>query len=95
MTCISKDDGSSYALLVNWIFVLDLNNRMATTCNQKCIVKYNESDLSVGEMACIDRCVGKYMQTQEKVGEVLNKFEQQMKALEQAGVQNYQFKPKP
>jgi hypothetical protein len=35
------------------------------------------------------------MQTQEKVGEVLNKFEQQMKALEQAGVQNYQFKPKP
>lgn len=68
---------------------------MAITCNKKCVVKYNESDLSVGEMACVDRCVSKYMQAQEKVGDVLNKFEQQLKAQEQAGLQTYQFKPNP
>jgi hypothetical protein len=48
-------------------------------CGKKCFVKYNDGDLAVGEMVCIDRCVGKYMQAQEKVGQVLNSFEQQMK----------------
>ena len=57
---------------------------MASTCFKKCVVKHTEGDLSVGEMACVDRCVGKYMQAQEVVGGVLNNFEQQMKAQEQA-----------
>jgi mitochondrial import inner membrane translocase subunit TIM10 len=68
--------------------------RMSKACFEKCVVKQNESDLNVGEMACVDRCVGKYMQTQEKVGEVLNRFEQQMKAQEAAGLPNTAFKPK-
>lgn len=57
---------------------------MSQTCAKKCIVRYNDGDLAVGEMACVDRCVGKYMQAQEKVGQVLNNFEQQMKAQETA-----------
>ena len=64
---------------------------MTITCFNKCVVKHNETDMSVGEMACVDRCVGKYMQAQEKVGDVLSKFEQQLKAQEAANLQN---KPK-
>ena len=45
-------------------------------------MRYTDGDLAVGEMACVDRCVGKYMQAQERVGQVLNNFEQQMKAQE-------------
>ena len=55
---------------------------MSQTCAKKCIVRYTDGDLAVGEMACVDRCVGKYMQAQERVGQVLNNFEQQMKAQE-------------
>lgn len=47
-------------------------------------MRYNDGDLAVGEMACVDRCVGKYMQAHDKVVQVLNNFEQQMKAQEAA-----------
>ena len=57
---------------------------MSQKCAKKCIVRYNDGDLAVGEMACVDRCVGKYMQAQDKVVQVLNNFEQQMKAQEAA-----------
>ena len=53
-------------------------NRMIHSCNKKCVVKFNEPDLQVGEMSCVDRCVGKYMQAQERVAEVLQNFEKQM-----------------
>lgn len=70
---------------------MQLFYRIATSCAKKCVVKYHDSDLSVGEMTCVDRCVGKYMQAQEKVGEVLHNFEQQMKAQEAAGVKTPGF----
>ena len=56
----------------------DMFNRMADMCFKKCQFKFNESDLNVGEMSCIDRCVGKYMQTHHSVGETMNKVQQQM-----------------
>lgn len=61
--------------------------RMVTSCSKKCVVRYTEGDLNVGEMACVDRCVGKYLQAQEKVGDCLRKFEEQMKAQEAANAQ--------
>ena len=65
----------------------DYFNRMIKVCNKKCVVKFNEPDLQVGEMSCVDRCVGKYMQAQEKVGEVLQNFEKQMQAQEKISQQ--------
>jgi len=49
----------------------DLYNRMADVCFEKCIGKYNEPDLNVGEMSCTDRCVSKFMESYKKVGEKL------------------------
>lgn len=61
---------------------------MAMSCARKCVVRYTDGELAVGEMACVDRCVGKYMQAQEKVGQVLNNFEQAMRAQEANGLAN-------
>ena len=40
----------------------DLFERLSRVCFQKCKFKYNDGQLNVGEMSCIDRCAGKYMQ---------------------------------
>ena len=64
--------------------------RMSGTCFKKCITKYVDTELAVGEMTCVDRCVGKYMMAQQKVGDVLNEFEKQMKAKDAAMAQQQQ-----
>jgi len=35
--------------------------RMMNTCFKKCVKKFHEEDMHVGEMSCTDRCVYKYM----------------------------------
>lgn len=58
--------------------------RMGAVCFKKCVVQYNDTELQVGEMTCIDRCVGKYMQAGEKVESTLKAFEERMNAQQQA-----------
>lgn len=48
-------------------------------CSKKCVTKFHDQELAIGEMTCVDRCVGKYLSAQAKVGEVLQAFEAQMK----------------
>ena len=67
----------------NLLFISCIS-RMSATCFKKCVVNYHDGELAVGELACIDRCIGKYLMAQNKVGEVLNAFDQQLKAQEQA-----------
>ncbi|KAF7339658.1 zf-Tim10-DDP domain-containing protein [Mycena sanguinolenta] len=42
-----------------------------SSCQNKCIARYAEGDLSKGETVCIDRCVAKYHEVYGKVGEKL------------------------
>ncbi|KAJ7431799.1 Tim10/DDP family zinc finger-domain-containing protein [Mycena galericulata] len=51
--------------------VTDLFNRMVSSCQNKCIARYAEPDLSKGESVCIDRCVAKYHEVYGKVGDKL------------------------
>ena len=57
-----------------------LMRRMTKTCFSKCVGKFNEPDLQIGEMTCTDRCVGKYMQASEKIAETIRRFEEMSKA---------------
>ncbi len=57
---------------------------MSDTCFKKCVNRYKDADLSVGEMSCTDRCVGKYLQAWEKVAERVQRVEEQVKQQAQA-----------
>jgi len=56
----------------------DMFNRMIDTCFKKCQMNYNETELNIGEMSCIDRCVGKYMESHQQVAEVMQRVQRQM-----------------
>lgn len=43
-------------------------HRMCSLCFEKCVSRYGDSDLNLGEMSCVDRCVGKYLESHMKVG---------------------------
>jgi len=42
-------------------------DRVRGACFNKCIKRFAESELTLGEMACVDRCVVKYLKVQAKV----------------------------
>ncbi len=52
---------------------------MSDSCFRKCVNRYKDADLSVGEMSCTDRCVGKYLQALEKVEARVQRVEEQVK----------------
>lgn len=61
---------------------------MNLMCHKKCFTKFTgDSELNVGEMSCTDRCVGKYLEAQKKVGEVMQQFQQEQVAQQQASSQ--------
>jgi hypothetical protein len=65
---------------------------MSAMCFKKCVAKQHESELQVGEMACVDRCTAKYLQASVQVGESLSKFEAMVKAQEGTGLVDYRPK---
>lgn len=69
----------------------DLFNSISAGCFKKCIGKFGDSELQVGEMTCIDRCVGKYFDAQAKVGAVIQEFEK--RAQEQMQMQGMPTPP--
>ncbi|CAH0482221.1 unnamed protein product [Peronospora belbahrii] len=65
----------------------DLFERLSRVCFQKCKFKYNDGQLNVGEMSCIDRCAGKYMQTYSLLGVKMAQVEKEIMDQAGAGVQ--------
>ncbi|KAG7401668.1 hypothetical protein PHYBOEH_011622 [Phytophthora boehmeriae] len=56
----------------------DLFERLSRVCFQKCKFKYNDGQLNVGEMSCIDRCAGKYMQAYSNLGVKMAQVEKEI-----------------
>jgi len=55
---------------------------MTGSCFKKCVPKYTDERLSLGENACVDRCVTKYMATHALVNQVTMEVnEAQMKEM--------------
>ena len=65
----------------------DLFERLSRVCFQKCKFKYNDGQLNVGEMSCIDRCAGKYMQAYSSLGVKMAQVEKEIMEQVGAGVQ--------
>eukprot|EP00658_Telonema_sp_P-2_P078369 TRINITY_DN731_c0_g1_i1.p1 TRINITY_DN731_c0_g1~~TRINITY_DN731_c0_g1_i1.p1 ORF type:complete len:154 (-),score=66.43 TRINITY_DN731_c0_g1_i1:351-812(-) len=55
-------------------------NRMMEQCFKKCVHDFQEGELHVGEMSCLDRCVFKYSATQQKVVKRLQEFQKEQQA---------------
>mmetsp|Transcript_28048 Transcript_28048/g.75977 ORF Transcript_28048/g.75977 Transcript_28048/m.75977 type:complete len:106 (-) Transcript_28048:584-901(-) len=51
--------------------------RLSVSCFKKCVSAqkhpYNEGDMSLGEMQCVDRCVAKYVETKKQLLETHNR----------------------
>ncbi|KAL6066430.1 hypothetical protein QOT17_009616 [Balamuthia mandrillaris] len=58
-------------------------SRVQSSCWSKCVTRFGEGDVSVGEGYCAERCVKKYLETSKKVSEQLRKIEQKNTALQQ------------
>lgn len=50
--------------------------RMSNQCWKKCVSRFHDPDLSIGEATCVDRCVEKYVQAQQKIGQRLQQAQQ-------------------
>ncbi|GAM27475.1 hypothetical protein SAMD00019534_106510 [Acytostelium subglobosum LB1] len=55
------------AKLVEMKFYTNLFTSLQRICASKCISKYNDSELTVGESVCAERCTEKWMETFKKV----------------------------
>jgi len=55
----------------------ELLNKILDVCFTKCVQRYSDTELQVGEMTCLDRCVQKYIQTQTKIGSAMQMMQQQ------------------
>ena len=54
---VSSVDAARFELL----FMSELINKMVDQCYRKCVPRYQDGELNMGESVCVDRCVGKFM----------------------------------
>ncbi|EFA78336.1 mitochondrial import inner membrane translocase subunit 10 [Heterostelium album PN500] len=55
------------ARLIEMKFYTNMFSSLQRICTSKCISKYSDSDLSVGESVCAERCTEKWVETFKKV----------------------------
>ncbi|GAB5371903.1 hypothetical protein AAMO2058_001619900 [Amorphochlora amoebiformis] len=71
----------------NLIAMAKLFDSLSKSCFKKCVSRFGQADLLVGEMTCTDRCTLKFMQTSEIVSQELQKAQQQEMKQQQAVAQ--------
>mmetsp|Transcript_18592 Transcript_18592/g.33294 ORF Transcript_18592/g.33294 Transcript_18592/m.33294 type:complete len:95 (+) Transcript_18592:23-307(+) len=68
-----------------------LYESLSKSCFKKCVTRFSQPDLSVGELTCVDRCTLKFISTAQLVSEGMQTaHEQEMKqqqAMQQLGQQ--------
>eukprot|EP00467_Chlorarachnion_reptans_P003739 CAMPEP_0114525282 /NCGR_PEP_ID=MMETSP0109-20121206/22331_1 /TAXON_ID=29199 /ORGANISM="Chlorarachnion reptans, Strain CCCM449" /LENGTH=98 /DNA_ID=CAMNT_0001706833 /DNA_START=44 /DNA_END=340 /DNA_ORIENTATION=+ len=71
----------------NMLAMTKLFDSMSKSCFSKCISRFNQPDLAVGEATCVDRCTLKFIQTAQLVTEEMQKAHEteikQQQALQQ------------
>mmetsp|Transcript_14204 Transcript_14204/g.17013 ORF Transcript_14204/g.17013 Transcript_14204/m.17013 type:complete len:100 (+) Transcript_14204:55-354(+) len=77
------------ALKFNMVAMSKLFSSMSQSCFKKCVSRYGQADLAVGEATCTDRCTLKFIAAAQMVTEEMQKAQememQQMQARQQMG----------
>jgi len=73
----AERDAARMLARLNMESQLKMIHGLTSICHQKCVAaKYAESDLSVGENACLDRCVSKYFEMQAMLQQMMMEGQQ-------------------
>ncbi|RHY26210.1 hypothetical protein DYB32_007801 [Aphanomyces invadans] len=58
--------------------LMHMQDRMRQICFEKCVHRFREGDLDMGESTCDDRCVGKYLQAYYKLNQYLPALQEKL-----------------
>mmetsp|Transcript_10732 Transcript_10732/g.15992 ORF Transcript_10732/g.15992 Transcript_10732/m.15992 type:complete len:95 (+) Transcript_10732:18-302(+) len=61
------------AIKHNMVAMTKLYDSLSKNCFKKCVTRFSQPDLAVGELTCVDRCTLKYMATAKIVTEQMQK----------------------
>ena len=78
MTSSTEREAGMVLGRLNMEMQVNLIHGLTSMCQRKCVSStYKESELTVGENACVDRCVSKYFEMQAMLQEMMMKGQQQ------------------
>ncbi|KAF0690650.1 Aste57867_17956 [Aphanomyces stellatus] len=58
--------------------LMHMQGQMRQICFSKCVHRFREGDLDMGESSCDDRCVGKYLQAYYKLSQYMPQLQEKI-----------------